>query len=109
MLQKRKDLLCCLICCLIVGLFASVAFAQTCEKPVAQVTSVQGTVEARRAGATQWQAVQLHDTYCPGDMLRVQDNSRADVVLANESVLRLSANTSITIEGVRPDTQSRKR
>jgi tetratricopeptide (TPR) repeat protein len=82
------------------------AFAQTCEKPVAQVTSVQGTVEARRAGAAQWQAVKLHDTYCPGDMLRVQDNSRADVVLANESVLRLSANTSITLEGVQEEQTS---
>ena len=67
---------------------------------------MQGTVEARSTGATQWQAVKLHDTYCPGDMLRVQDNSRADVVLANESVLRLSANTSITLEGVQEEQTS---
>jgi tetratricopeptide (TPR) repeat protein len=39
-------------------------------------------------------------------MLRVQDNSRADVVLANESVLRLSANTSITLEGVQEEQTS---
>jgi tetratricopeptide (TPR) repeat protein len=99
-------MLCGLLYCLIVGLFPSAVFAQTCDKPVAQVTSVQGTVEARRAGATQWQAVQLHDTYCPGDMLRVQDNSRADVVLANESVLRLNANTSITLEEVKAEQTS---
>jgi tetratricopeptide (TPR) repeat protein len=49
-------------------------------------------------GDTQWQPVHLHDTYCPGDEIRVQDRSRADVSLANESVLRLNANTAMTFE-----------
>jgi tetratricopeptide (TPR) repeat protein len=91
---------------LIVALFPYAAFAQTCDNPVAQVTSVQGTVEARRAGTTQWQTVQLHDAYCPGDTLRVQDNSRADVALANESLLRLSANTTITLEALQEERTS---
>jgi len=72
--------------------------AQSCETPAATVTSVQGTVEAKRVGDTQWQPVHLHETYCPGDEIRVQDHSRADVALANESVLRLNANTAMTFE-----------
>jgi tetratricopeptide (TPR) repeat protein len=72
--------------------------AQSCETPAATVTSVQGTVEAKRVGDAQWQPVHLHNTYCPGDEIRVQDRSRADVTLANESVLRLNANTAMTFE-----------
>jgi hypothetical protein len=73
--------------------------AGTCENPAAKVVSVQGIVESQRVGVTQWQPVHLHDTYCPGDTLRVQDRSRADVALLNQSVLRLNANTTITLEG----------
>jgi ferric-dicitrate binding protein FerR (iron transport regulator) len=50
--------------------------------------------------------VQLHATYCAGDTLRVQDSSRADVALANQSVLRLSANTTLTLEGVQEERTS---
>jgi tetratricopeptide (TPR) repeat protein len=77
--------------------------AETCEKPVAKVVSVQGTVEAQRVGETPWRPVHLHDTYCPGDTLRVQERSRADVALLNQAVLRLDANTTITLEAVKAE------
>jgi tetratricopeptide (TPR) repeat protein len=83
--------------------FPSLSTAETCQPPVATVVSVQGTVEAQRVGDTQWQPVQLQDTYCPGDQIRVQENSRADVALMNQSVLRLGANTTITIEAVQEE------
>ena len=57
------------------------AAAETCEEWVAKVVSVQGSVEAQRAGETQWQPVRLHDTYCSGDTIRVQERSRAAIVL----------------------------
>jgi tetratricopeptide (TPR) repeat protein len=88
---------------LTVLLFPYVSRAQTCENPVATVVSVQGTVESQRVGETQWQAVRLNDTYCPGDTIRVQDRSRADVALLNQSVLRLGANTTITLQGVKEE------
>jgi tetratricopeptide (TPR) repeat protein len=47
--------------------------------------------------------VQFNDTYCPGDTLRVQERSRADVALLNQSVLRLNANTTITLEAVKEE------
>jgi hypothetical protein len=57
-------------------------------------------------GDTQWRPVQLNDTYCPGDTIRVQERSRADVALMNQSVLRLNANTTITLEGVKEERTS---
>ena len=53
--------------------------AATCEKPIAKAVSVQGSVEAQRVGETQWQQVKLNDTFCPGDKLRSNKRSRAEV------------------------------
>jgi Flp pilus assembly protein TadD len=83
------------------ALYPGVTFAETCEKWVARVTSVQGTVEARRVNETQWQQVKLNDTFCAGDMIRVQERSRADIALVNQPVLRLDQNTTITLGGVK--------
>ena len=79
------------------------AVAQTCEEPIGKMVSVQGTVESQKAGDSQWQPVKLNDALCPGDTIRVLKNSRAEVALANQSVLRINENTTITLEGVDED------
>ncbi|BBO75869.1 hypothetical protein DSCW_32860 [Desulfosarcina widdelii] len=81
-------------------LFSSFAWAagSDCDPPAATAVSVQGVVQFRSTGGDAWQAVKLNDTFCPGDEIRVQDNSRASLALANESVLRLNANSSIVVQ-----------
>ncbi len=74
------------------------AVAQTADQPVAKAVSVQGTVEAQRLGQTPWQPVKLNDTFLPGDSIRVQARSRADIALLDQSVLRLNANTTIKVQ-----------
>ena len=81
-------------------LCAETALAQTPQKWIARAVSVQGAVEARPVGATVWQPIKLNDTFCPGDVIRVQERSRADITLLDQSVLRLNANTTITVEAV---------
>jgi len=71
-----------------------------CEQWVAKAVSVQGMVEARKAGETRWVPVELNDTFCDGDLMRVQENSRAAVVLSNETNLALDQNTAITFVGI---------
>lgn len=89
------------------GLAYSQASPQAaCDPWVAKVVSVQGSVEVRRAGETQWQPAQLNDTYCPGDVIRVGERSRADLALINQPVLRLDQNTTITLGGLRDEQTS---
>ena len=76
------------------------SFAVTCEKPIATVVSVQGSVEAQRVSETQWQQAKLNDTFCPGDKLRVNRRSRAEVALA-KSILRLNSNTTLTLKDIK--------
>ena len=68
------------------------------EEPwLAKIGSLQGHVEARLAGTSHWATVKLNDTYRPGDMIRLHENSRASIVLPNDIILRLDQNTTITL------------
>jgi tetratricopeptide (TPR) repeat protein len=73
---------------------------ERCQPPVGHIASVQGSVELRRAGEAQWQAAQLNDTLCAGDMIRVKERSRGSVALVNETVLRLDQMTTVTLVAI---------
>jgi tetratricopeptide (TPR) repeat protein len=90
----------------ITSLYPCASFAGTCKQWVAKVVSVQGNVQAKRVDEKQWQPVKLNNTYCPGDVIRVQEKSRAEIALINQPVLRLDQNTTITIEGLKEEKTS---
>jgi len=86
----------------VLALLPSLSLAQSvassaCDPAPARAASVQGTVEWSRAGG-EWRPVKLNDALCPGDSIRVGPRSRADITLLDQSVLRLNANSSITVE-----------
>ncbi|MGH7872451.1 MAG: tetratricopeptide repeat protein, partial [Candidatus Binatia bacterium] len=75
--------------------------AAPCDPWVAKMVSVQGSVEVRRAGQTQWAPARLNDLYCGGDQVQVGERSRADLALINQPVVRLDQNTTISLGGIR--------
>jgi len=79
------------------------SFAATCEQSVAKAMAVEGKVDVRHPDQTQWQPVKLHDTFCPGDVIRVQERSRADIALSNQPMLRLDQNTTMTLGGIKKE------
>ncbi len=81
------------------------AAAESCEQWVAKAVSVQGTVEVKRNGETQWQQVQLEDKFCAGDMIRVLEESRADLAFANQPLLRLDQNSTITLAEIEQESE----
>ncbi|MGH8760559.1 MAG: FecR family protein, partial [Burkholderiales bacterium] len=78
------------------------SLAATCEPGIAKAMAVEGKVDVRHPDETQWQPVKLHDTFCPGDVIRVQERSRADIALSNQPMLRLDQNTTMTLGGIKP-------
>ncbi|MCL5023885.1 MAG: TonB-dependent receptor [Nitrospirae bacterium] len=84
---------------LAVFFFPRLSHAETCAETIGKAVSVQGDVQALRQGETQWRTVRLNDTYCPDDTIRVQERSRADIMLTNDSVLRLDQKTAIVFSG----------
>ena len=91
---------------LVAATLPCITIAATCETPVATMVSVQGTVESQRVGESGWQPAVLNDTFCPGDMVRVGANSRADLALASEAVMRLSENCAITLQEFKENRKS---
>ena len=77
-----------------------------CENWAAKIVSVQGNVESKRIKSDQWSVAKLNDTYCPGDRLRIGDKSRAGIVLANETLIRLDQNTAVTITRIEKELPS---
>lgn len=81
-------------------LFSVYAWAQNGETWMAKVISVEGDVQAKRKDKIPWEPAQLNDIYYPGDTVRIQERSRAGIVLSNETVIRLDQNTTITFPGI---------
>jgi tetratricopeptide (TPR) repeat protein len=91
---------------LCVGFWSASLYSQTtsagrCGQSVAQMKSVQGTVEVRLEGETQWRSARLNDTYCAGDTIHVFEKSRADITFSNQPVLHLDQDSIITFGGVK--------
>jgi len=82
------------------------ALAATCEKWAGKVVSAQGVVEVKPSGETRWQTVKLNETYCPGDTIRTDKKSRADIALSNHPVLRLDQNSTVTLGGMKDERTS---
>ncbi|HJX17340.1 MAG TPA: FecR domain-containing protein [Acidiferrobacterales bacterium] len=80
--------------------FAGTVQADSCAKPVGRLVSLQGKVEARAPEQTTWRAARLDDRFCPGDALRTGARSRAALVLANETIVRLDQLTTLTLSGL---------
>ena len=96
-----------LVCLITIVLLSPNAFPQErCKQWAGKVVSIQGTVQVRMAGETQWQPAKLNSAYCPGDTVRVLDKSRADVALVNQPVIRLDQNTTLVLKGMKDEKTS---
>jgi len=83
-------------------LFSDISNAANAKSVVAKVASSQGSVQAKRKGQTRWVPVALKDTFNAGDVIRVQNQSRAAIILlSNETVIRLDQNTTLTLSGIK--------
>lgn len=79
---------------------SGMAHAGSCEKPVGRLVSLQGLVEARAPDQAAWRIARLDDSFCAGDALRTGARSRAALVLANETIVRLDQLTTLTLSGL---------
>ncbi len=89
----------------------SVAAPNECADWIAKVVSTEGRVETRAASDTSpdiiqgvvWQPVTLNQTLCPGSVVHTQAHSRAALLLRNNTVLRLSQKSTLTLPAAQPD------
>ncbi len=70
-----------------------------CDRWIAKVVAVEGSIMGLKAGKANWTSVKREDTFSPGDKIRVGRLSRATIVLCNETQLRLDQNTVLSFHG----------
>jgi len=68
-----------------------------CEPWSARVVSLQGAVETRLNDERRWQPVEQGETFCGGNIIHTQSNSRVALELSNETIIRLDQNSSIVL------------
>src|SRR5512147_1189796 len=78
--------------------------ADGCLPPAGFMRSIQGQVEIKR-GAVDWRPAALDEPLCAGDLIRVDDRSRALASFAN-LVERIDQNTTLSVAYVPADKPS---
>jgi ferric-dicitrate binding protein FerR (iron transport regulator) len=61
------------------------------------ITYLEGQVQVKKAGETQWAPAHANMILGENDQIKVPAQSRAELILDNQSVMRLSENTVLTI------------
>lgn len=102
--MKAHGLISIILCLLVCSLSPKVVLSASeieplsqCAKTAGSLVSVEGRVERKGADTAGWEPVDVNTIYCQGDSLRVLRNSRAALLLENDTVLRLDQNTTITL------------
>ncbi len=74
----------------------------------AVITFLEGQVQVKRAGEDQWSLARPNLILSEKDQIRILAKSRAELILDNQSVMRLSENTLLTIHKLEEDAASLK-
>jgi tetratricopeptide (TPR) repeat protein len=72
------------------------AVAEECAMKAGKLASMQGEAQVLHKGKTLWRPAAMDEALCAGDMLRVGVGGRAAVVLANETVIRIDQESTLS-------------
>jgi hypothetical protein len=72
------------------------------------ITFLEGQVEVKKPGEGQWSPARPNMILTENDLLRVRSQSRAELILDNQSVLRLSENTLLTLQKMEEEKGAKK-
>ncbi len=75
------------------------AQSSSCEE-IGRVTSAQGLVRVQHNDSEQWERLERDSTICEGDTIQTGIRSRAAVNLDNETVMRIKAKSTTTVENI---------
>ncbi len=72
------------------------------------ITYLQGQVQVKKTGESQWAPARPNMILAENDQIKVLNQSRAELILDNQSVLRLSENSLLTIHKLEEERATRK-
>jgi hypothetical protein len=72
------------------------------------ITFLEGAVQVKKSGEPQWAPGLPNMILAENDQIRVPTQARAELILDNQSVLRLSGNTLLTLQKLEEEKSNRK-
>jgi hypothetical protein len=72
------------------------------------ITYLEGRVQVKRSGETSWSSARPNMILLENDQIEVLNQSRAELILDNQSVMRLAENTLLTIHKLEEEKSTRK-
>ncbi len=72
------------------------------------ITYLEGQVQVKRAGENQWSPARPNMTLSENDQVKALSQARVELILDNQSVLRLSENSLLTLQKLEEDRTARK-
>lgn len=72
------------------------------------ITLLEGQTQVKKAGETEWSSARPNMILSESDQIRVLAKSRAELILDNQTVMRLSENTWLTIEKLEEEAATQK-
>jgi len=72
------------------------------------ITLLEGQAQVRKAGETEWSSARPNMILSENDQIKVLAKSRAELILDNQAVMRLSENTWLTMQKLEEEAATRK-
>jgi phage tail protein X len=72
------------------------------------ITFLEGEAQVKKAGETEWSSARPNMILSENDQIRVLAKSRAELILDNQTVMRLSENTRLTVQKLEEEAASQK-
>lgn len=69
----------------------------TCKEPAGRFASIEGSVQFLPNETDRWKTANNGKPLCNGDTIRVEELSRAAVILTNDAIMRLDQNTTMRL------------
>ena len=76
-------------------LHAGISLAAATHQIIGTVVSLEGSLQIRHGGTSEWQPASLNTKVAAGDFLRTGPASRAAILLRNEAVLRMNQQSTL--------------
>lgn len=90
------------ILALIFFLLITADFSWGAPPPAGKLILVQGEVTVRRSGSSQWEEARFNQELYTGDAIRTGPASRAAIICADESQIKLNEKTLLILKNVAP-------
>jgi hypothetical protein len=94
------------VAAILAGLSLTVVQLNAKATPVAKISFVVGDVKTMKSEKKDWKKVTFDQALAAGEKVKSTEDSRAEIAFSDGSIIRVDANTQLTIEDLKKDSKA---